>query len=636
MTNDNKALDVITIGRCCVDFYGDQIGSRLEDMTSFSKYIGGCPTNIAAGTARLGLNVALISRVGDEHMGRFIREQLMREGVDVSHVKIDPERHTAYAMLGIEDKHTFPLILVRENCADAAMTTADIDEDFIASARAIVVTGTHFSRPNLAEASLLAIRHARANGTRVIFDVDFRPAVWGVAKHAENDKFVVTKHVADVLRPVLSQCDVVVGTEEELRVAVGRMDILDALREIRRESKALIVCKRGAMGCVLVPGAVPADLDDGIKGPAFPVEVYNTVGAGDAFMSGFLRGYMRDLPLEDCARLGNACGAIVVSRHGCAPASPTWNELCHFLAHGSAHFRLREDKALEQIHWSTTRWGRWPEVCALAMDHRIQLETMAAQAGAGVERIAPLKRLLFEAGRRVASVNDHCGFLIDDRFGADLLDMATKMKCWIGRPIELPKAIPLTFEGGRDVGVTLRSWPRTHAVKCLCYYHPDDPESLRTAQEARLLQLFEATRATAHELVIEVIASQTGRPTTIETAPAVMQRIYDIGIVPDWWKLESPENDAGWRRIGEVIEQNDRYCRGVLLLGLDAPQEVVAESIRRAAKARACKGFAVGRTLFSAAARDWFAGTISDAEVVDRVAAGYAALLRCWQEARRS
>jgi 5-dehydro-2-deoxygluconokinase len=635
MTNRAKTLDVITIGRCCVDFYGDQIGSRLEDMTSFSKYIGGCPTNIAAGTARLGLNVALISRVGDEHMGRFIREQLMREGVDVSHVATDPERHTAYAMLGIEDKHTFPLILVRENCADGAMTTADIDEAFIASARAIVVTGTHFSRPNMAEASLLAVRYARAHGAKVIFDIDFRPAVWGVAKHAENDKFVVTKHVADQLRPVLSQCDVVVGTEEELRVAVGRMDILDALREIRRESKALIVCKRGAMGCVLFSGDVPASLDDGIKGPAFPVEVYNTVGAGDAFMSGFLRGYMRDLPLQECARLGNACGAIVVSRHGCAPASPTWPELSHFLEHGSRHFRLREDKTLEQIHWSTTRWGQWPQVCALAMDHRIQLEAIATQAGAAVDRIGPFKRLLFEAGRRVASSNEHCGFLIDERYGADLLDLATKTKCWIARPIELPKALPLTFEGGLDVGVTLRSWPRTHAVKCLCYYHPDDPEQLRAAQEARLRQLFEATRATSHELMIEIIVSQTGLPTTIETAPAVMQRLYDIGVFPDWWKLESPENDAGWQRIGQVIERNDGHCRGVLLLGLDAPLTVVAESIRRAAKAPICKGFAVGRTLFSSVGKEWFAGKVADAEVVETVAAGYASLLKCWQEARR-
>src|SRR5919109_922934 len=162
-----KTLDVICIGRSSVDLYGQQVGGRLEDMASFAKYVGGCPTNIAVGTARLGLRSALITRVGDEHMGRFIREQCAREGVDVRGVVTDPQRLTALVILGIRDKDTFPLIFYRENCADAALTEDDIDEDFIAQAGAVVVTGTHFSRPNLDAASRKAIRLAKANGARV-------------------------------------------------------------------------------------------------------------------------------------------------------------------------------------------------------------------------------------------------------------------------------------------------------------------------------------------------------------------------------------------------------------------------------------------------------------------------------------
>ena len=142
-----KPLDLITIGRSSVDLYGDQIGGRLEDMGSFSKYIGGSPTNIACGTARLGLRSAVITGVGDEHMGRFIREQLVREGVDVRGVKTDPARLTALVILGIRDEDSFPLIFYRENCADMGLTEADIDESFIAEARSIVVTGTHLSHP---------------------------------------------------------------------------------------------------------------------------------------------------------------------------------------------------------------------------------------------------------------------------------------------------------------------------------------------------------------------------------------------------------------------------------------------------------------------------------------------------------
>ena len=113
--------DIVTIGRASVDLYGQQIGGRLEDMGSFAKSVGGCPANIAIGASRLGLKAGLITRVGDEHMGRFIREQLAREGVDTSHVRTDPERLTALVILGVRDDKTFPLIFYRENCADWAI-----------------------------------------------------------------------------------------------------------------------------------------------------------------------------------------------------------------------------------------------------------------------------------------------------------------------------------------------------------------------------------------------------------------------------------------------------------------------------------------------------------------------------------
>src|ERR1700722_5709287 len=132
-------LDVITIGRSSVDLYGAQVGGRLEDMASFSKAVGGCPTNIAIGTARLGLKSGLTTRVGDEQMGRFIREECAREGVDVTGVRTDPVRLTALVLLGIRDEKTFPLIFYRENCADSALDEGDINPHYIESAKAVLV-----------------------------------------------------------------------------------------------------------------------------------------------------------------------------------------------------------------------------------------------------------------------------------------------------------------------------------------------------------------------------------------------------------------------------------------------------------------------------------------------------------------
>ncbi len=172
-------LDVIAIGRASVDLYGQQIGSRLEDVASFAKSVGGCPANIAVGTARLGLRSALLSRVGDEQMGRFIREQLVREGVSVEGLGIDPGRLTALVLLSVEDEGVSPMIFYRTDCADMALSEEDVDEAFVASARAVVVTGTHFSRPGPAAAQRKAMRIVKANGGRVVFDIDYRPTCGG-------------------------------------------------------------------------------------------------------------------------------------------------------------------------------------------------------------------------------------------------------------------------------------------------------------------------------------------------------------------------------------------------------------------------------------------------------------------------
>ena len=174
-----KTLDVVTIGRSSVDLYGAQIGGRLEDMGSFEKYIGGSPTNIACGTARLGLRAGVITAVGDEHMGRFVREELVREGVDTRGVKVDPERLTALVLLGIRDRTRFPLIFYRENCADMGLTEADIDPAFLREARALVATGTHLSHPRTEAAVLKALNVAREGGLSTALDIDYRPNLWG-------------------------------------------------------------------------------------------------------------------------------------------------------------------------------------------------------------------------------------------------------------------------------------------------------------------------------------------------------------------------------------------------------------------------------------------------------------------------
>jgi 5-dehydro-2-deoxygluconokinase len=628
-------LDIIAMGRSSVDLYGQQVGGRLEDMGNFVKAVGGSPTNTSVGMARLGLKPGLITRVGDEHMGRFIREQLVHEGVDVAGVHTDPARFTALAVLGIRDDKNFPLLFYRTDCADAALDESDIDEAYILSAGAILVSGTHFSRPNSNAAQRKAMRIARQNGRRVAFDIDYRPNLWGLAGlGAGEERYIRSNTVSQHLQEVLADCDLIVGTEEEIHIAGGITDTLKALRRIRALSKATIVCKRGPMGCVVFTGAIPDDLDDGIKGPGFPVEVYNVLGAGDAFMAGFLRGWLVNEPLETCCAWANACGAFAVSRLMCSPEYPTWRELQYFLTHGSKHHALRKDEIINHIHWVETRRKRPDGLMVFAIDHRIQIEKMAQEANAPLERIETLKALAVKAVAKVAQGKPGFGMLLDGTYGREALFETTDLDLWIARPLEKSGVRPLTLEaeGVTSLGVEIAEWPVTHTAKVLCFYHPNDPDDVKRGQERELRRIYDACRGVGRELLIELIAS-AGGPLTDDTMASVMRRLYQIGIKPDWWKLEDQPSTAAWRQIAAVIEDNDPDCRGIVLLGQDVPEAELVAAFRRAAPCARVKGFAVGRTIFAGPARSWLAGQMRDDELVDAMAANFASLVAAWRRA---
>ncbi|HEV7813789.1 MAG TPA: 5-dehydro-2-deoxygluconokinase, partial [Janthinobacterium sp.] len=351
-----RARDVICLGRLAVDLYAQQIGARLEDVSSFAKYLGGSSANIAFGCARLGLRAAMLSRVGDDHMGRFLSETLAAEGCDVSQVSVDPQRLTALVLLGLKDRDTFPLLFYRENCADMAIRPQDIDESFIAGSKALLVTGTHFSTQAMHQVSSLALDYARRHDVRTVLDIDYRPVLWGLSPKADGaTRFISSEGVTAHLQGILPQFDLVAGTEEEFMIAGGGADIMASLRAVRAATPATLVVKRGPLGCAVIDAAIPATLDAAFNYRGVQVEVMNVLGAGDAFLAGFLSGWLDNADYAACCRTANACGALVVARHGCAPAMPTPAELDHFLAHAPRLRRPGEDAALTRLHRVTER-----------------------------------------------------------------------------------------------------------------------------------------------------------------------------------------------------------------------------------------------------------------------------------------
>jgi 5-dehydro-2-deoxygluconokinase len=308
-------LDVLAMGRSSIDLYAHEIGVPMTEVKSFDAYVGGCPTNISVGTRRLGLRSALLTAVGEDEVGDFVLAFLNREGVDTSGIPRKRGSRTSAVIMSIQPPDRFPLTFYREGCADRQLTVDDVDRSPIDEAAIVVLTGTGLSHEPARQATHHAAARARRAGARVLVDIDYRPDQW-----TDRDAF------EREMRALLARAHLAVGTEEEVRAATGEDDAGAAAARLLALGLEALVLKRGEHGSrVYEPNRTPVDV------AGFKIDVLNVLGAGDAFASGFIYGLRQGWPLAKAARTGNATGAIVVTRHGCANFMPTWAEVEQFL-----------------------------------------------------------------------------------------------------------------------------------------------------------------------------------------------------------------------------------------------------------------------------------------------------------------
>jgi 5-dehydro-2-deoxygluconokinase len=274
----------------------------------------------------------------------------------------------------------------------------------------------------------------------------------------------------------------------------------------------------------------------------------------------------------------------------------------------------------------------------MAFDHRSQFYDMTREAGASDTKIPALKKLLVQAAAQVEhsrQMQGHTGVLIDGGdYGRDALASATGRGWWVGRPVELPGSRPLRFDGTRSIGSALVNWPTEQVVKCLVHYHPDDAFALRLEQEQKVLELWEATRASGNELLLEIILPRALSIAGQEDAAVLraVKRFYNIGVKPEWWKL-APMAAAGWHGLEVLVQERDPHCRGAVILGLNQPILHLVDSFRNATNP-IVKGFMVGRSLWMDESLQWLSGSIDDATFVNRVAANYTVLVDAWRNRR--
>jgi 5-dehydro-2-deoxygluconokinase len=462
--------------------------------------------------------------------------------------------------------------------------------------------------------------------------------LWGLTRRGDGQtRFVPDAGVTASLQEMLPQFDLLIGTEEEFLIAGGVPgDLLASLRRVREITAAAMIVKLGPLGCCIIAGAVPARLEDAPTSAGERVEVLNVLGAGDAFAAGLLAGLLRGDDFAAAARIANACGAIVVSRHACAPAMPTPAELAYWFS-GRRSANVASDAMLAHLHRTTAARAAWHELNVMAFDHRSQFFELARDAGAPESRIPLLKRLLVRAAEQVEASRElrgRVGVLVDEVYGEDAMHAATGRGWWVGRPVELPGSRPLRFDGGASLGTRLLQWPREQVVKCLVHYHPDDAVDLRLEQEARLHEVWAATRDSGHELLLEVIPPRVP-PFSGEADAAVLravQRLYTIGLKPEWWKL-APMQPSGWQALATLVAARDPTCRGAVILGLNQPLADLARGFA-AAKHPIVKGFMVGRSLWVAPATAWLRGEIADDAFIAAVAANFEALVDAWRASR--
>lgn len=625
-------LDLICIGRLSVDLYAEQTGAPMHRVSSFRRYLGGSAANIAVGSARLGLGTALVSRVGKDQFGTALLEDLEREGIDTSSIQIDPERLTSVVALALRQQDDFPRLFLYNDTADLAFDPTSFDVSKLRQTRCVLVTGSYLARDSLRNFTHTAIDAAHQAHSQVVIDLDFRTPLWGLAGWGEVTEPVKPgPRVAEAYAEILPKCDLIVGTLDEALAATGEDNAESAVRRLIDLTSGTVVIKLGSEGARVYEGG---DVK-GESAPGFAVPVVNSVGAGDAFLGGFLTAWLSGESAQQAARLGNAAGALVTLRHGCTPAMPYRQEIERFLQnHGDGYDPL-QDTYLSHMHWALTRTKYARDVLVFAMDHRWQLEDMATDLRGDRVKIIHLKQLLFDAYQIVASDIPEAGVLLDHTYGAELLETASGMGHWFARAVEVSMSYPVRISEDANLFNSLRLRPPDEIVKCMVYAHPREDRLIRDQQSLTLVELSDAARAAERELLIELQAPKR-MALKGDDVSKLMQWIYDLGINPDWWKLPPSTERSTWASIDATISNRDPFCQGFLVLGQEQPQASVVKSLEVSAAYPTCRGFAVGRALFVEPARRWFRGEVDDQTVVTATATNFKNLIDEWRRARAS
>lgn len=316
----NRKFDVVPIGRAAIDFNPVDINRTLAESTTFKKYVGGSPANIAVGLARLGKKVGFISKVSKDRFGEFVIDYFKKEGIDTSEIHLAKNGESlGLTFTEILSPTESSILMYRNDTADLSLDPEEINEDYIKNVKAIVISGTALAKSPSREAVLKALEYAKKYNTVVIFDIDYRAYTW-----LSNDDIAIYYSI------VGKNSDLIIGSREEFDLMQGLMRKESSDEETAKRWLAygnqIVVIKHGKAGST-------AYTADGKKYniKPFPVKLLKSFGGGDAYASAFIYGLLEGWDIIDSLEFGSASAAMLVASHSCSEAMPTADEVKEFI-----------------------------------------------------------------------------------------------------------------------------------------------------------------------------------------------------------------------------------------------------------------------------------------------------------------
>lgn len=596
------AVEILSLGRTYVNLESEQIGCSLKTAQSFKKAISGTVTLVSIGLARLGRYCALLSKIGSDLLGEYIKETLAAEKIDPTLLLTDPSHATLIGLNNTAFYEHHSLLELQEN---------DIDPKMIGHAKALFLTTELFFDKTSQPAARKAIIAAKDNQTKIILALELWPTLGHTCPSSQS------------LETILPFCNLIFGYEEEFQAFANTRNTYKALIHLRKLTDATIVIKCAKESYVfedaitdhwkLLPRHAQLDLTQ-----------FASLHEYAAFIAGFIDVWLKREPPANALKQAILCQQLTETtpQHLGLPTEKMLR-----------HKELKEKKPayFKHLHYTSTRHISATPQCLLSFGYHSQWQKIASSFNASEDMIQKAKALIMQS---LCSLNEQqtpIGLIVDENPGNELIRIPIPSQAMFARSIELENEIPLRFATTQDFSHTLLKWPSEHIAKISITYHPDDKYVTRAEQEAMLLSLYQACHDTNHALLVDIITLSTNSLITASTLSHIMQRFYELGIYPDWWQFASPADQRSWDSIHRVIEDHDPDCLGVFIqmptIAIDQINIILDQIIKQPL----CKGVVIGKTLIQPALEQWLSQKIADHIFIEQIKPLFQQITALWQ-----